>query len=78
MLHYSRLEKIATDKHFNLVGPLVSYRENKVLQIRFSSENSEIMNVCQFKAKFMVQGFAKKLNKRDFENVESDWVKFFS
>ncbi len=28
---YTRLEKFARDKHSSLVGPFVSYKENKVL-----------------------------------------------
>jgi hypothetical protein len=34
VLHYIRLEQLARDKHTGLLGPLVTYKENKVLQIR--------------------------------------------
>jgi hypothetical protein len=31
VLHYTRLERLAGDKHSSLLGPLVSYEENEVL-----------------------------------------------
>jgi hypothetical protein len=31
VLHYTRLQRLATDKHSNLSVPFVSYDENKVL-----------------------------------------------
>ncbi len=31
VLHYTRLERLAWDKHSSLLGPLVSYEENEAL-----------------------------------------------
>jgi hypothetical protein len=31
MLHYTWLERFALDKHYSLLGPFISYEENKVL-----------------------------------------------
>jgi hypothetical protein len=28
VLHYSRLERLAREKHLSLLGPFVSYKEN--------------------------------------------------
>jgi hypothetical protein len=33
VLHYIRLETLASDKQSNLLGPFVSYEENEVLWI---------------------------------------------
>jgi hypothetical protein len=33
VLHNSNLERVARDKHSSLLGPFVSYEENKVLRI---------------------------------------------
>ncbi len=33
MQHYTRLERLTRDKHPNLLGPLASYEENKVMWI---------------------------------------------
>jgi hypothetical protein len=33
VLHYTRLERLARDKHSSLLGPFVSYEENEVLWI---------------------------------------------
>ncbi len=33
MLHYARLERLASDNHFGLLDPFISYEENKVLWI---------------------------------------------
>jgi len=32
-LYYTRLERLARDKHYSLLGPFVSYEENEVLLI---------------------------------------------
>jgi hypothetical protein len=32
--HYTRLERLARDKHSCLLGPFVSYKENEVLQVQ--------------------------------------------
>jgi hypothetical protein len=33
MLHYTRLERLASDKYSSLLGPFVRYEENKVLRL---------------------------------------------
>jgi hypothetical protein len=33
VLHYTRLERLAADKHSSLLSPFVSYKENKVFWI---------------------------------------------
>ncbi len=40
-LHYTRLERLASDKHSSLLGPLVSYKENEVVLIRLLEYNLE-------------------------------------
>jgi len=30
VLRYPKLERLAGDKHFNLLGPFISYKENEV------------------------------------------------
>jgi hypothetical protein len=34
VLHYTRLQRVAIDKYFSLLGPFVGYEENVVLWIR--------------------------------------------
>ncbi len=34
VLHYNRLERLASDKHSSLLGPFISYKESEVLRIR--------------------------------------------
>jgi hypothetical protein len=34
VVHYTRLERLARDKHPNLLGPFVSYEENEVVCIQ--------------------------------------------
>ncbi len=34
LLHYTMLERLATEKHSGLLGPFLSYEENEVLWIR--------------------------------------------
>jgi hypothetical protein len=36
--HYTRPERLAEDNYFCLLGPLVSYKENKVLRIWYQVE----------------------------------------
>ncbi len=31
VLHYTRLERLASDKHSSILGPFMSYEENEVL-----------------------------------------------
>jgi hypothetical protein len=41
MLHYTRLKRLARDKHSSLLGPFITYEENKVLQIRTQGPYSQ-------------------------------------
>jgi hypothetical protein len=34
VLHYTRLERLARDKHSDLLGTFISYEENEVLRIQ--------------------------------------------
>ena len=40
MLHYTRLERLARDKHSSLLGPFVSYEEKVVLIIRLETDKT--------------------------------------
>jgi hypothetical protein len=33
VLNYTKLERLASDKHFSLLGPFISYKENEVFLI---------------------------------------------
>ncbi len=41
MLHYTRLKRLVRDKHSSLLGPFITYEENKFLQIRTQGQFSE-------------------------------------
>ncbi len=41
MLHNSKLERLTSNKHYNLMGLLLSYEENEVLWIRLQGPYSQ-------------------------------------
>ncbi len=55
VLHYIRLKRIPGDKHFSLFGPIMSYEENEVLQIR------DLESYSQHFIFFVTYKWAKKL-----------------
>ncbi len=41
LLHYTKLERVAKNKHSSLLEPFVSYEENEVLWIRAQGQYSQ-------------------------------------
>ncbi len=39
MLHYTRLERLSSDKDSSLLGQFLSYEENKVLFVNMDPQN---------------------------------------
>jgi hypothetical protein len=69
LLHYIRLERIRGDKHFSLLGPIMSYEENELLRIR------DLESYSQHFIFFITYKWAKKarvLHSVRLERITSD------